>query len=80
MSISNHIKRLFFGFSLTAPWEELSPPARLLKEEDRHLTIYFLGNVPLFSLEGLPFPSFSIGAVGIFDHLLFLPPHYPNVV
>ena len=36
-------KRLFFGFEVKAPWPQGLPKGRILKEDQRHITIAFLG-------------------------------------
>jgi 2'-5' RNA ligase len=70
-------KRLFFGLQCQAPWPENYPKGRVLKEEDRHLTFAFLGNVDFKQFEAklssLPQPHFKVGIVGKFDQLIFLP-------
>lgn len=74
--------RLFFGFQIRCPWPEELPSGRILLEENRHLTLAFLGDVSMPDLEILlpffPKPSFSIGLAGIFDEPIFLPPRSPR--
>lgn len=69
-------KRLFFGFSVEAPWPHNYPKGRLIEESCRHLTFAFLGNVPFSKLEKVlpncPQPHFRLGPVGKCDELLFL--------
>lgn len=73
-------KRLFFGFEIVAPWPEELPKGRLLREEDRHLTIAFLGEEKLDQiLTQIPKPSFSLGLGGMFDQAFFLPKRSPRV-
>jgi len=77
------IKRLFFGMQIGAPWPEELAPGRILLEEDRHMTIAFLGDVDLEKIQGMvssfPNPSFDLGIAGIFDRPLFLPDRTPRV-
>lgn len=76
-------KRLFFAFQITAPWLSV-PKGRILKEDSRHLTAAFLGNIDFDLLEPLlpklPLPQFQVGFTGHFDKCLFLPPKHPRVV
>lgn len=78
------MKRLFFGIEVKAPWIDPFPKGRILDENQRHLTLAFLGNVSfeklLNELSEIPIPSFKIGYTGYFDKTLFLPNHRPNVV
>ncbi len=77
-------KRLFFGFEVKAPWPGDLPKGRILKEDQRHITIAFLGETSYEKVMGLineiPKPSFQIGTVGVFDTHLFLPERHPRVV
>ncbi|MBS0621446.1 MAG: hypothetical protein JSR80_00585 [Verrucomicrobia bacterium] len=72
-------QRLFFALQIEAPWPEELPGGRLLDPEHRHLTLAFLGNVEMPSLEGFLPPPFKVGPVGYFDKVLFLPHKDPNV-
>ncbi len=72
--------RLFFGFSVSAPWPHKYPEGRLLPEEDRHITLAFLGDVEKPPLETIPLPPFSLGPAALCDHPLFLPEKTPRVV
>ncbi|NGX59849.1 MAG: RNA 2',3'-cyclic phosphodiesterase [Chlamydiae bacterium] len=76
--------RLFFGFSVDAPWPITYPKGRIIEEGARHLTLAFLGNYPFEKLEKelshFPKPDFPIGPVGVCDKLLFLPELKPRVV
>lgn len=78
------MKRLFLGLQAEAPWPEEFPPARILAEESRHMTVVFLGDVeaePLIeALPSFPHPPFPLGLLGYTDQLLFLPPKHPHVV
>lgn len=77
-------KRLFFGFSVRAPWPDTYPSGRILEEDSRHLTLAFLGDVPYAPLEkgldNLPLPPFEVGPVGRSTRLEFLPKYQPRVV
>lgn len=78
------VKRLFFGFEVEAPWPESFPSGRIINEANRHITLAFLGNVSFAKLQPLlnamPLIPFQIGAVGICDKCLILPPNHPHVV
>lgn len=77
-------KRVFFAFDTQAPWPETLPSGRLLKAEDRHMTLAFLGEVDesqlLQKLKEFPPPPFQVGLAGFFSACLFLPPLHPNVI
>lgn len=81
--MKENLQRLFFGAEVHTPWPSNFPKGRLLKEEDRHLTLSFLGNISLEPLkdrlEEIPHPP-CLGEVGYFDSCVFLPPHHENVV
>jgi 2'-5' RNA ligase len=70
-------KRLFFGAQAAAPWPKDYPPARMIPEETRHLTLAFLGQNSFSKfktvLSSVPRPSFAIGPAGITKELIFLP-------
>ena len=76
--------RLFFGFEVHSPWPETFAGGKLIKEDLRHITLAFLGNTPKDKVPNLikeiPRPSWSLGHVGIFDQILFLPESRPRVV
>ncbi len=76
-------KRLFFGMQIVAPWPDELAPGRILREEDRHMTIAFLGDCELVKIEEMlasfPKPPFDLGIAGIFDRPLFLPHRTPHV-
>lgn len=78
------IKRLFFAFSVEAPWPSETPQGRILDEAARHVTLAFLGNQPFQKLEDalghFPEPAFLVGPVGKTDKVLFLPPKNSHVV
>ncbi|KPK33053.1 MAG: hypothetical protein AMS24_02325 [Chlamydiae bacterium SM23_39] len=77
-------KRLFLAFDIFSPWIEEEPKGRYIDKNFRHLTLIFLGNVKKEKIDEiiskLPIPSFQIGAVGIFDKILFIPHFHPRVV
>lgn len=77
-------KRLFFGFSIDASWPTNYPDGRIIREEDRHITFAFLGNVSYEILKkelpSFPRPDFRIGPVGKTTHFIFLPKHHSRVV
>lgn len=70
-------KRLFLGLSIEAPWNNSFPNGRILKIEDRHLTLIFFGKCDYSTIENhlgrMPLPSFLVTPVGILDKFLFLP-------
>ncbi len=80
----NKLKRLFFGWEVTAPWPAVLPRGRILAETDRHMTLAFLGETSVAQLEKalLEFPGapFKVGFTGRFDQNLFLPVRRPRVV
>jgi 2'-5' RNA ligase len=77
-------KRLFFALKVVAPWPQTSLKGRILIEEQRHLTLAFLGEVDgqriLEALENIPPIPFSVGLTGAFNQCLFLPRRQPRVV
>lgn len=77
-------KRLFFGAQTEAPWPKDFPPARIVPEETRHMTLAFLGQNSFVKIEQLfpaiPRPSFRIGPIGISKELIFLPTRNCRVV
>jgi 2'-5' RNA ligase len=76
-------RRLFFGAQTEAPWPKEYPPARMIPEEVRHLTLAFLGHDSFSKLKTLlssaPLPSFLIGPAGIAKEVIFLPPERSRV-
>jgi 2'-5' RNA ligase len=83
LKMATSVHRLFFGAKVVAPWPHDYPGGRMIAEELRHVTIAFLGTVPLPRLLDLlpsaPLPPFQIGPAGIGDRLLFLPPEKERV-
>lgn len=77
-------RRIFFGFSVEAPWQSTYPKGRIIAEATRHITFAFLGNILYPPLEKelvhFPPPDFKIGPTGLCDRLLFLPKKEPRVV
>jgi 2'-5' RNA ligase len=76
--------RLFFALEIHAPWPQKLSSGRVLAENDRHLTLAFLGDVELLKLQNalIDFPNLKskLGIVGQFDQCLFLPFSHPRVV
>ncbi|MBN1914803.1 MAG: hypothetical protein JW769_02810 [Parachlamydiales bacterium] len=75
--------RLFFGFSVEAPWPDSFPSGKIIFPEFRHLTVAFIpeysGKVEeLVSL--VPSFPFSLGKVGLFHRCVFLPKREMRVV
>ncbi len=77
-------KRVFFGIDVISPWPSHFPEGRVIAEEDRHLTLAFLGDTDekklLSLLPSAPLPSFKVGLVGKFTAPLFLPRRHPRLV
>ncbi len=77
-------KRLFFGMEVSSPWPSKYPNGNIIKENNRHLTLSFLGSIDYeivnSMLEDFPKPPFDISKCGIFDKCVFLPEKHPNVV
>lgn len=78
------IKRLFFGLEVEAAWNHPLPEGRILKEENRHVTLVFLGDRSLSGLledlKDFPDEGSRLGLAGKCNHLLFLPKRGPHVV
>ncbi len=71
----NDKKRLFFAAELTAVWPQKFPTGRILDEENRHMTLVFLGlTSPSQLLEKtIPLPAFHIGPASYSTKWIFLP-------
>jgi len=78
------VRRLFFGVEAHAPWPKSLPAGRLLDENQRHLTLAFLGNTSYPLLKGFlaDFPEVPmlLGETGYFDSCISLPPRHPYVI
>lgn len=78
------LKRLFFAFKVRMPWPHSLPHARILNEEERHMTVAFLGETDFSTLQPLlatlPLPAFKVGLTAATDHVLFLPERHPRVI
>jgi 2'-5' RNA ligase len=68
-------KRLFFSAELTAAWPQNFPSGRILEEENRHMTLVFLGSTSPSTLleKTIPLPSFDIGPASYSTKWIFLP-------
>lgn len=78
------MKRLFFALQASAPWPSELPAGRFLEEDQRHLTLAFLGETDFDALSAVlaefPRPAFKVGFAGQADRLLFLPERHPRCV
>lgn len=73
-------KRLFFGLEVETPWPYDYPEGKIIEEKNRHMTLLFLGDYPMDNLcSFFPKPSFTLGPVGIFKEIIFLPKRDPKV-
>lgn len=81
---SDDQRRLFFGAQVHACWPHALPDGRLLEESERHMTLAFLGQTSLSSLQkilpSIPHPSFRLGLSGKCTRFIFLPKQHPRVV
>lgn len=81
--MENNLKRLFFGWEISAPWPLKTPPGRVLDEHCRHFTLAFLGQTDFSKLSGLlpsfPPPPFRVDRTGRFTECQFFPPRRHNV-
>jgi RNA 2',3'-cyclic 3'-phosphodiesterase len=68
--------RLFIGIDFVAKWPEQFPDIDIIKEENRHLTLLFLGNKKEKVKEKLlefPKPGDTLSSSGIFDKYVGIP-------
>jgi 2'-5' RNA ligase len=76
-------KRLFFALDVVAPWPKELPRGRCLAENQRHMTLAFLGEADwenlLQNIANMPQLPFKVGLTGHFDKCLLLPIRYPHV-
>lgn len=82
--MSDH-QRLFFAAELTGAWPQEFPSGRVLDEDDRHLTLVFIGSASLSELmdkmKMMPLPIFQVGPASFTTKWLFLPTEKePHVV
>jgi len=78
-------KRLFFAAELTGAWSQEFPSGRILDEDDRHLTLVFIGSTSLSELmdkmKTMPLPEFHLGPASFTTKWIFLPSEQePRVV
>ncbi len=77
-------KRVFFGFEIEVFWIELPKEKKIISENNRHITLLFLGKNDVNEinkyLNELPSCNFEIGPVGYFNKCLFLPPKHPRLI
>jgi 2'-5' RNA ligase len=70
-------KRLFFGAEIVAAWPLHFPPARIIDEQYRHMTLAFLGKKSLshilHAVQEAPVPSFALSPSGVSRKWVFLP-------
>ncbi|MBS0648827.1 MAG: hypothetical protein JSS10_06360 [Verrucomicrobia bacterium] len=70
-------KRLFFAAQTIGVWPREFPGGRILDEENRHLTLAFLGSTSLSHLlkkmKSFPIPAFHLGIGGYTTKWVFLP-------
>lgn len=70
-------KRLFFAAEITAAWPLNFPPARIIDEQYRHMTLAFLGKTSvshlLDAVKNIPQPEIEFGVGGCSRKWIFLP-------
>jgi len=70
-------KRLFFAAEVIGVWPRAFPGGRIVDEENRHLTLAFLGSTSLALLfekmKTIPTPPFHLGLGGYSSRWIFLP-------
>lgn len=77
------MRRLFFALPALCNWPKNTPEGRILKPENRHLTLAFLGNCDWTKLKASLqqfFLNRKIGSASLFTECLFLPEKHPHVV
>ncbi len=76
--------RLFFGASVSAPWQTDLPQGRIISAQMRHMTLLFLGEQDVETMlsftSNLPRLMTTLAPCGFANHLLFFPEHDPRVV
>lgn len=76
-------KKLFYGFSIQCPWPKFSFKGKILDEENRHVTVAFLGNqdldAALSNVQDIKFP-FKFAPTGIMKDHKLLPENTYNVL
>lgn len=74
----NETSRYFFGLKLHTTWPKSLPEGRILLEEDRHVTLAFIGMHTKERIDALiqklQNPPLYPAPAGIFNTCLFLPP------
>jgi len=82
--MTKDIKRLFLGFEIFTHWPELPKEKKMIDEENRHITLLFLGDNSISSIksymDNLPQLDLKVGAVGFFEKCLFWPIKHPRLV
>ncbi len=75
--------RLFIGASVVAIWPDTFLSNEIIKEENRHLTILFLGGQDQNAkniLMNFPKPKSTLSPIGIFSKYVGLPKRSPHLV
>ncbi len=75
-------QHFFLGMEITAPWPNVWPEGHLIEEQQRHLTIAYLGHLLpedfLSHSVSFPKPLLEIALAAHFDQPLFLPTRSPH--
>lgn len=73
----NDEKRLFFSADVTAVWPSKFPPARIIEEQSRHITLAFLGKTStsllMEAIKTIPRPAMKLGLAAYSKNWVFLP-------